>query len=111
MSLIVLTTDPRYAQPAPGQTRDEDEDRPAMSQHELADGTTLLICNGDDYLWRAPVDELRDMAKEVEQDNAHDEYRLSKADRQQEFHERWLDHLERKELARRRAFKNFLKGR
>lgn len=108
--LIFVTTGAQpglYAAPP----EQEEEARPSIYTAEQADGNTLIICNGDDELWRAPVDELKDMAREVEEENARSEHRLSWEDRRKAIQERWLAHAERRLLAKRRAFQNFAKGR
>ena len=51
------------------------------------------------------------MAREVEEENARSEHRLSWEDRRKAIQERWLAHAERRLLAKRRAFQNFAKGR
>lgn len=84
----------RYAQDC------ADQDRPQYFVSDDPTAETLVIVNAESNFWRIPLDELKGMAEEANEDFRKSEKYLSRADRMKAVNQRWLDYAVAKQDAR-----------
>lgn len=79
--------------------RQEEQQRPEHYIVERDDAPTIIIANGSDLNWRAPIDELKAIAAEQLAGYARTERAQSWGDRYHDLQEAWYRQMEKRKLA------------